>query len=106
MEDFSSLQSRTGTITKCTSTNVLYSRALGNTRLFSWTTARRKFRRDAQGNDIFLSPKDDVSRRLLWTKYRRGSFEIQTSENGSAVFAAYGEFHEASRHSHVSTTTA
>lgn len=101
-----SLRLPNSSITKNTFTNVLYSCALGNTRLFSWTTVRNRFQMNVRGNDIFLLLRGDESRTILWAKFRHRNFKIQTSENESALFTTYDEFHEAFGHSHMTKALA
>lgn len=85
-------------------TNVIYSRQLGKTRLFSWTTVRHKYQIQGSGNDIHLHLD---GREVLWAKFKHGNFEIQTPDTDDiaarAAFASYDQFHEAFAHSLVAS---
>lgn len=53
---------------KYTLTNVLYSRSLHKTRLFSWTHIRKRFYLNGTKDDIYITSAAD-SNELLWAKY-------------------------------------
>lgn len=132
IEDFTSLQPRNGTITvaggtrlaingvgdvtirtvmpdnttrTATITDVIYSRALNATRLFSWSQIRHRYKMTAKGNDLFLI-KDGVY--AMWAHYNSETLSMtiqldRTNAGGNATahFASYREFHKSIGHAYV-----
>lgn len=84
--------------------NVLFSRHLKQTRLFSWTTIRKNYVMDAKDDNIYLRRFED-GEIVLWAKFFHGVFEIQAT-NDMANFVSYQHFHNALGHSNVSQATA
>jgi len=92
-------------------TNVLYSKDLRQTRLFSWPYVRNKgCELQGKGDNLFLLKPN--GRHLLWAKFKQGVMEIQTQPNlepstsqvsatASGNFATFEEFHNAIGHFHV-----
>ena len=75
-------------------TNVLYSRELRNTRLFSWPYVRYKgFSMSATGNHIYLHDTTDC---ILWARCVNNGMQIQTDSDNTAQasFVTYTEFHD------------
>jgi hypothetical protein len=82
-------------------TNVLYSRHLRSTRLFSWTYVRSMGCSIwGKGDDLFLiNPNGSQA---LWSKYTNGAMEIQIDEDHHQVnFSSFEELHMAMAHCHI-----
>ena len=87
-------------------TNVLHSRELRDTRLFSWPYVRKKgWSIQGKGDNIYLLRADGTE--ALWAKYVGGCMEIQleSSPSISANFASFEEFHAAIGHFSVENPT-
>ena len=142
IDDFSSVQPRSGTITvagdlrlpiegvgtvrlRCRLpdgstviselTNVLYSRELKSTKLFSWPYVRHKgYTMEGKGDDMYLL---GTNGHTVWARYLRGAMQIQLDEtlNGhssstplttaSACFSSYMEFHTSMGHASITNPT-
>ncbi|KAL2395076.1 Retrovirus-related Pol polyprotein from transposon TNT 1-94 [Exophiala dermatitidis] len=86
-------------------TNVIYSRFLKGTRLFSWPhICQMGYTMTGKGNDVFVNSEDGEC--VLWARRRHSTLEIQTDEAAAANFASYDEFHHAIGHSHINHATA
>lgn len=83
-------------------TDVIYSRQLHNTRLFSWTAVRNRYTLTAKQDNLYLIKDGDY---VLWAKHNNSSnsFDIQLDSDTTASgnFASYREFHEAVGHANV-----
>lgn len=89
-------------------TDVLYSRHLLGTRLFSWSHVRHNFQLNGQGNDIHIRSRGGKC--VMWAKFHGGGFTIQTDNvpygDEQANFASYKDFHQAVGHIRMTRNTA
>ena len=138
IDDFSSVQARSGTITvagelrlpiegvgivrlRCRLpdgstiiselTNVLFSRELRSTKLFSWPYVRHKgYALQGRGDDMFLMGTNNTY--TIWARYLKGAMQIQLNTLGetfnnpllataSACFSSYMEFHTSIGHASI-----